>query len=360
MPIASEVYQEGLIIPPVKLVERGRINQGVLALICRNVRTPDERRGDLSAQIAAQRLGERRLAATAQRHGVAAVREHAAALLAYSERMMRAALRRIPDGEYTFEDFLDDDGQGGQPVRLCVRVTVAGDEATVDFSGSDEEVPGGLNAVLAVTCSAIYYVFTCLAGDDTPPNHGSYAPIHIVAPAGTIINPRPPRAVAGGNVETSQRIVDCLFGALHQALPDRVPAASQGTMNNLTVGGFDPRRGRRYAYYETMGGGMGAGPDGDGLSGVHVHMSNTLNTPVEALEFHYPLQVTRYALRRGSGGAGDGAAATGWFAVSAFWRRRRSPFWPNDGAWRPMAWQGAIRGFVAGSGWRDVTARAAR
>ncbi len=304
MPLATEVYQEGLIIPPIKLVERGRINQGVLALICRNVRTPDERRGDLAAQLAAQRLGERRLVEVAHRFGADTVREHAGALLTYSERMMRQTIHSIPDGVYAYQDYLDDDGQSGQAVRIAVTVTIAGDQATVDFTGSAGETPGGLNAVLAVTCSAVYYVFMCLAGEDTPPNHGCYAPIQIIAPEGTIVNPRPPRAVAGGNVETSQRIVDCVLGALQTARPDRIPAASQGTMNNLTVGGIDPRRGQAYAYYETIGGGMGAGPEGDGLSGVHVHMSNTLNTPVEALEFHYPFRITRYALRRRSGGAG--------------------------------------------------------
>lgn len=304
MPLATELYQEGLIIPPVKLIERGRMNQGVLALICRNVRTPDERRGDLAAQIAAQRLGERRLGAIAARYGAPVVHEHAAALLAYSERMMRAAIQAIPDGVYSFGDVLDDDGQGGAPAPVRVTVTIAGDEATADFTGSAGELAGGLNAVLAVTRSAVYYVFTCLAGEDVPANEGCYAPVHIIAPPGTLVNPRPPRAVAGGNVETSQRLVDCLLGALASALPQRIPAASQGTMNNLTIGGIDPRHGRSYAYYETIGGGMGGGPDGDGLSGVHVHMSNTLNTPVEALEYHYPFRITRYALRRGSGGRG--------------------------------------------------------
>jgi len=336
MPLATEVYQEGLIIPPLKLVERGRINQGVLSLICHNVRTPDERRGDLSAQIAAQRLGERRLAEVATRYGVAATQEHAEALLTYSERMMRETIRAIPDGVYSYEDYLDDDGQDDRPVRIAVSVTIEGDQATVDFTGSADETPGGLNAVYAVTCSAVYYVFKCLAGEDVPPNHGCYAPIRIIAPPGTIVNPRPPRAVAGGNVETSQRIVDCLLGALHAALPDRIPAASQGTMNNLTIGGIDPRHGSGYAYYETIGGGMGAGPDGDGLSGVHVHMSNTLNTPVEALEFHYPFRITRYELRRGSGGrgrrrGGDGLIRSIYFLAPATVtllaeRRRRQPY----------------------------------
>lgn len=341
MPLATEVYQEGLIIPPIKLVENGRVNEAALSLICRNVRTPDERRGDLAAQIAAQRLGEQRLAATARRFGAPVVAAHADALLTYSERLMRAAIRNVPDGVYAFEDVLDDDGQGNGPVRIAVAITINGDEATVDFSGCAPESAGGLNAVYAVTCSAVYYVFTCLAGDETPPNHGCYAPITIVAPAGTIVNPNPPRAVAGGNVETSQRLVDCLLGALHAAVPERIAAASQGTMNNLTVGGVDPRRGQAYAYYETIGGGMGAHPDGDGLSGVHVHMSNTLNTPVEALELHYPFRVTRYALRRGSGGrgarrGGDGLVRSIQFLAPATVtllseRRRFAPYGLADG-----------------------------
>jgi len=310
MPLASEVYQEGLIIPPLKLVARGRLNREVVSLICRNVRTPQERKGDLAAQIAAQRLGERRLAEISARYAPAFVQEHSDALLAYSQRLMRSALRAIPDGVYRFEDYLDDAGQGGDPVRIAVAVTISGDQATVDFTGSDPDQPGGLNAVLAVTRSAVYYVFKCLAGEDVPTNHGCYAPTEVIAPVGTIVNPRPPRAVAGGNVETSQRLVDCVLGALHAALPRRIPAASQGTMNNLTLGGTDPQRGS-FAYYETIGGGMGAGPDGPGLSGVHVHMSNTLNTPVETLERHYPFRISRYALRRGSGGRGQHCGGDG-------------------------------------------------
>ncbi len=318
MPLASEVYQEGLIIPPLKLVERWRVNREVVALICRNVRTPQERKGDLAAQIAAQRLGERRMAEISARYGPATVQEHSAALLAYSERLMRQAICTIPAGVYRFQDYLDDGGQGGAPVRIAVTVTVVGDNVKVDFTGSDSDQPGGLNAVLAVTRSAVYYVFICLAGEDVPTNHGCYAPIEVVAPLGTIVNPRPPRAVAGGNVETSQRIVDCVLGALHAALPERIPAASQGTMNNVTIGGTDPRSGSPFAYYETIGGGMGAGPDGDGLSGVHVHMSNTLNTPVEALEMQYPFRITRYALRRGAGGTGKRRGGDGLVRGFAF------------------------------------------
>lgn len=341
MPLSTEVYQEGLIIPPLKLTERGRINRGALALITRNVRTPEERAGDLEAQIAAQRLGERRMAELVRRYGREAY-EHVEALLAYGERLMRATVGAIPDGVYCFEDYLDNDGQSGEPLRIAVAVTIHGEQAVVDFAGSAPAGAGNLNAVLAVTRSAVYYVFKCLAGEETPGNAGAYAPIEVVAPLGTVVNPRPPHAVAGGNVETSQRIVDCVLGALHAALPERIPAASQGTMNNLTVGGYDPLHGRSYAYYETSGGGMGAGPHGDGLSGVHVHMSNTLNTPVEALEMHYPVRIRRYALRRGSGGGGryrggDGLVRSIEFLAPATVtllaeRRRFAPYGLTGGA----------------------------
>lgn len=306
MPLSSEIYQEGIIIPPLRLVRGGRPNAECFALIYRNVRTPDERRGDMAAQLAAHRVGERRFAELLRRYGRDTVLAHARALLAYSERQARAVVAGIPDGTYTFEDELDDDGVTGQPVWLRVQVRVQGDRMVVDFTGTDQARPGCINAPLAVTQSAVYYVLRCLLGPDVPANAGCFAPIEVIAPRGCVLNPDPPHAVAAGNVETSQRIVDVVLGALAQALPEVIPAASQGTMNNLTAGGFDdrPGRGQPFAYYETMGGGMGASPQGDGLSGVHVHMSNTLNTPIEALEFAYPFRIEQYAIRRGSGGAG--------------------------------------------------------
>lgn len=317
MPLAAEIYQEGLIVPPVKLLEGGRVNQPVLDIILRNVRTPVERRGDLAAQMAAHRVGEQRLLEIVDRYGLEQALRYARGLLAYAERMTRAAIAAIPDGTYTFVDELDDEGiphrsgglqaNPGAAPRIQVTLTVEGDQMTVDFSGSSGAVRGPLNAVRAITESATWYAVRCVAGargETAPVNSGTFAPVRVVVPRGSLLDAEPPHAVAGGNVETSQRIVDAVLGALAVALPDLVPAASQGTMNNLTVGGLDPESGQPFAYYETMGGGAGAGPGGDGLSGVHVHMTNTLNTPVEALEYAYPLRVRRYALRKGSGGAG--------------------------------------------------------
>ena len=313
MPLASEIYQEGLIIPPVKLVKAGTPNEEVLALILRNVRTPRERRGDLRAQMAAHRVGERRLQEIAERYGLDETLRYARGLIAYAERSTRAAISRIPDGVYTFRDEMDDEGipegqvadrSGREGPQIRVAITVEGDSMTVDFGGSSPAVAGPLNAVRAITESATWYVARCVAGADVPANSGAFVPVRVLVPTGSLLDAEPPHAVAGGNVETSQRIVDCVLGALSEALPELIPAASLGTMNNLAIGGTDAQRGSPFAYYETVGGGAGASPAGDGLSGVHVHMTNTLNTPVEALEYAYPFRVQRYALRHGSGGQG--------------------------------------------------------
>jgi N-methylhydantoinase B/oxoprolinase/acetone carboxylase alpha subunit len=304
MPLAREIFQEGLIIPPVTLVRQGVMAADVLALILANVRTPDEREGDLTAQIAANRVADRRLREIVADYGARRVAAYAVALQDYTERVLRAAIAAIPDGEYAFEDCLDDDGFGADPIAIRVRVTIDGDAAVVDFTGSDAQTTGGVNANFAITLSATLYAFRCLVTDDVLYNAGIGRAVRVVAPAGTIVNAVRPSAVAGGNVEASQRITDVVLGALARALPDRVPAASQGTMNNVTLGGRDPRTGRPFAYYETIGGGMGARPGLDGLSGVHTHMSNTRNTPIEAIEHDLPLRIRRYALRAGSGGAG--------------------------------------------------------
>jgi len=304
MPLARTIFQEGLIIPPVKLQRGAEIDGALLDLITRNSRTPEERLGDLSAQIAAQHIGIRRMKELARRYGVGVVRDYMAALQDYAERMVRDLIARMPDGRYTFRDFMDDDGFGNASLPIQVTVGVEKNELLVDFTGTSPEVTGGVNAVLSVTFSAVFYVIRCLLADDqVPTNAGIFRPVQIIAPAGSLVNARFPRAVAAGNVETSQRITDVVLGAFAQALPELVPAASQGTMNNLTIGGEDPRGGR-FAYYETIAGGMGASARADGLSGVHVHMTNTLNTPAEAMAYAYPLRVTRYELRRGSGGNG--------------------------------------------------------
>ena len=304
-----EIYQEGVRIPPIKLLAGGRMQDDVLRLLLNNVRTPDERQGDLNAQIAACHTGDARLREIVDRYGLARVHRVMTELQDYSEQMMRAFLSRVPAGRYSAEDFLDDDGAGSGPVRIAVSVAVQPSRpgkplVTVDFSGSSPQVGGSINAVEAITFSACFYVFRCLLQEDVPAAAGLMRPVRVVAPAGTVVNARPPAAVAGGNVETSQRIVDTLLRALAQAIPDRVPAGSSGTMNNLTIGGIDERTGEPFAYYETIAGGMGARPDRDGVSGVHTHMTNSLNTPAEALEYAYPLRVTRYSLRKGSGGRG--------------------------------------------------------
>jgi N-methylhydantoinase B/oxoprolinase/acetone carboxylase alpha subunit len=304
MPVAREIYQEGLILPPVKLASRGRINPDIMAILLANVRTPDEREGDITAQIAANRVADARLRDTVARYGRRRTLSYASALQDYTERVLRAAIRTIPAGRYAFEDALDDDGFSDRPVRIRAAVTIAGDHATIDFTGSDSQVQGSVNANYAMTLSACLYAFRCLVGDDVLYNAGVSRPLTVIAPAGSIVNAQRPAAVAGGNVETSQRITDVVLGALSQALPDRIPAASQGTMNNVTLGGTDPRTGRRFAYYETMGGGMGARRGLPGISGVHTHMSNTRNTPVEAIEHYLPVRIRQYAIRKGSGGDG--------------------------------------------------------
>ena len=306
MPVAREIYQEGLIIPPIKIFESGKLNQGILDLILANVRTPGERVGDLWAQIAANNRGEQRLREIILEFGNAEVNRYMAEMLAYTERMTRQLLKNLPDGDYTFMDYMDNDGVSVDPVPIKATISILGDSARVDFSGSAPQQRGSINAVYAITISAVYYVFRSLLGLDVPNNDGCLVPIEVIAPEGTVVNALHPAPVAGGNVETSQRIVDVLLGALSKAAPDRIPAASQGTMNNVTIGGKIPGENFRenFAYYETIGGGMGALPNKNGTSGVHSHMTNTLNTPVEALEYAYPLRVLRYEIRKNSGGIG--------------------------------------------------------
>jgi N-methylhydantoinase B len=331
MGLCREIYQEGVRIPPVKLMRRGVMDADVLAMLLNNVRTPEEREGDLGAQIAACHTGAERLREVCSRYGIERARRAAGDLLDYSEELMRVFLQRVPAGAYPAEDFLDGDGISQRPIKVAVGITVRSDQkrpqdaplagsapavatargrgrprhlVTVDFTGSDPQVEGSVNAVAAITYSACFYVFRCLLAEDVPAAAGLMRPIQVVAPEGTIVNARPPAAVAGGNVETSQRIVDVMLRALAQAIPDRIPAAASGTMNNLTIGGMDPRTGEPFAYYETVAGGMGARPGKAGVSGVHTHMTNSLNTPAEALEYAYPLRVRRYSLRPGSGGEG--------------------------------------------------------
>jgi N-methylhydantoinase B len=287
---STDIYQEGIVIPPV------RLSDDVLTILLANMRNPDERRGDLRAQLAAHRLAEVRLAEVAARHGAPVLHDALQALLEYAERRTRDAIAGMPDGVHRAEEALEGDGVTEEDLTIRVAVEIRGDAMRVDFTGTDPAGPGNCNCPLAVTRSAVYFVVRCVTDPDIPASAGAFAPVEVVAPPGCLVNARPPAAVAGGNVETSSRIVDAVFTALGEAVP--VPAQGQGTMNNLTVGGPG------FAYYETMGGGQGASPDADGPSAVHVAMSNTLNTPVEALETAYPLRVEEYRMRRGSGGAG--------------------------------------------------------
>jgi N-methylhydantoinase B len=288
LPAASrEIYQEGLVIPPV------RLDDEILRLFVANMRNPDERMGDLRAQLGAQSLAERRLAELCRKHGRDRIEAAMEELYAYSERRVRAGLTSVPDGVYEAADVLEPlEGE----LEIRARVTVADDEITIDFAGTSPQHDGNLNCPLSVTRSACYFVVRVLTAPDIPASGGAYAPVHVLAPHGSLVNAGPPAAVVAGNTETSSRITDVVFRALGRAMD--VPAQGQGTMNNLTFGS------RRFTYYETIGGGQGACPGGDGPSAVHVAMSNALNTPVEALELSYPLRVRRYQLRAGSGGTG--------------------------------------------------------
>lgn len=304
MPLSSSLYQEGIIIPPLKIMEGGEIDEKLMRFFLNNVRTPDERQGDFAAQIMANKTGVRRLLELIEKYGLSTVEFYAQSLISYAETITQKTIREIPDGVYTFEDFMDDDGLGVEDAAIRVRIEIRGDEAVLDFTDSAPQVRGSVNAVVAITLSAVIYVFRCLIGQDIPTNAGCFHPIRVMTRKGTIVDARFPAAVAGGNVETSQRVVDVVLGALAKALGDRIPAASQGTMNNIAIGGTDERTGQPFAYYETLGGGMGAGAKNHGESGVHSHMTNTLNTPIEALEYSYPFLMTEYSIRRGSGGKG--------------------------------------------------------
>lgn len=341
MGLATDVYGEGLRIPPIRLMRGGEMCEDVMKLILTNVRSSNERRADFEAQIGSLKTGETRLLEIVERRGEKEAREYAAHLISYSSRLMRRAIAAIPDGTHEAEDALDDDGISDSEVPIRVRVTIKGERATVDFTGSSPQVAGAVNAVEAITFSAVSYCFRCLVAGDVPASAGLMEPIKVIAPPGTVVNANHPASVAGGNVETSQRIVDTVFKALSQAIPDRIPAASQGTMNNLTIGGIDPRTGAEFSYYETVAGGMGARSTADGMSATHTHMTNSLNTPAEALEYAYPLRVREYRIRKGSGGkgkqkGGDGAIreietlASSRMALLSD-RRKRAPYGLHGG-----------------------------
>jgi N-methylhydantoinase B len=328
MPAGSTTLEEeGVVIPPT------RADPDTLTALASQMRFPPQRLADLRAQSAANRVGALRLAELAERHGAELLRTGMDEILAYAERRTRAALSDLPDGTYAAEDVLEDDaGDEPRDVTLRVEATIRGDGLSLDFTGTDRQVDGNLNCPLSVTKSAAFFAVRALTDPDAPPSAGAYRPIDVIAPVGCLLNARPPAAVAAGNVETSSRVADLVIAALAGARP--VPAQGQGTMNNLTLAG------EGFTYYETLGGGQGACPDAAGPSAIHVAMSNTLNTPVEALESEFPLRVRELSLRRGSGGAGalgggDGLVreieARAPMSYSLITERRRQPPLGRDG-----------------------------
>ena len=353
---ANDIYQEGIRIPPVRIVRAGEINREILDILLYNVRTPEERDGDLDAQIGACHVGEQRIQEMMQKYDQLRLRMLIEQLLDYSEQLVRAQLGAIPAGDFIAEDWLDNDGVTDEPIRLCVSLSFDPTAASiyVDFAGSSPQVAGSINAVRAITLSACFYVLRCLLGEDAPATAGILRPLTLNAPPGSVVAALPPAAVAGGNVETSQRIVDVLLRALAKAVPNRVPAASAGTMSNLTIGGMDtrskPSPGQPFTYYETAAGGMGARPGIDGISGVQTHMTNSLNTPIEALEYAYPFRVLRYAYRDRSGGGGQFTGGNGLVREIELLANAEVTLLADRRIFRPYGLQGGEEG-AAGHAW---------
>ncbi|UCB53939.1 MAG: hydantoinase B/oxoprolinase family protein [Thiotrichales bacterium] len=311
MPLSSLLDEEGLVIRPQKLVEHHRIDQTRLNTLMASMRNPSESKGDFSAQIAANRRGRKRLLELIRQMGKARYLKALVALNDYAEQLSIASLKAIPDGEYRFSDVMDDDGRGHTDIEISTRITVKQGKADVDFDGTSRQVRGNVNCPVSVTAAAVFYVFRCLLPPQAPACAGSFRPISLAAAQGSLLNARYPAAVAAGNVETSTRIVDVALGALAQAIPEKIPAASHGSMNNLAMGSPGDTSGQAWDYYETIGGGMGASAKADGLDAVQTHMTNTLNTPIESLEMTFPVRIKRYGIRRGSGGLGAHTGGSG-------------------------------------------------
>ncbi len=304
MPLSTSIFQEGVIIPPLKFLENNKIDEKIMQFFLNNVRTPHEREGDFAAQIMANITGIKRIKELLKKYSKETILFYADELINYTERITKKTIQNIPDGVYDFEDFMDNDGIENKPIKIHVTITVDNDNLNIDFSKSSKQVKGSVNAVFAITASTVLYVMRTLIEQEISTNAGILRPIKIITKKGTIVDAEFPCAVAGGNVETSQRIVDVLLGAFSKAIPEKIPAASQGTMNNVAIGGLDERTGKPFAYYETLAGGMGASGKNKGADAVHSHMTNTLNTPIEALEYSFPFLVTEYSVRKNSGGKG--------------------------------------------------------
>ena len=301
---ATEIYQEGIIIPPVKFVKKGVIDKEIASILLSNIRTPNIRMGDLRAQIAANLLGKQRVLELVKRYGERTLHVAMEEIMNYSERRTRIEIGKMPKGSYSAEDYLENTGTNNRKVKIKVTVTIKEKQLIIDYTGTDKQVDGPVNAVLGVTLSGVYYVLRCLTDPSIPMNAGCYRPIKVEVPKGTLMNPVPPAPVAGGNVETSQRNVDVLLKAFAQIVPERVCAACQGTMNNIAVGGVNPETDRAWTFYETIAGGFGGRKGMDGVDAVHTHMTNTMNTPIEAIETVYPIRFLKYEMRKDSGGPG--------------------------------------------------------
>ena len=338
MPVSTDLSQEGVVIPPTCIGRRGEIDQQVITELFRDARNLRDTLGDMAAQCSANRRGIRRLEELVEKTGEEQFLCALGELNDYGRQMACSMIEKIPNGSYAFTDYMDDDGQGGTDLAICVSLQIGDDSIEVDFTGTASQVAGNINCPLSVTAAAVFYVFRCLMPDETPACAGSFAPFRLKVPVGSLLNAKRPGAVAAGNVETSSRIVDAVLGALGQALPDAVPACSQGTMNNLALGSSSDTP---WGYYETIAGGMGGSKRAPGLSGVQTHMTNTQNTPVEVLEINFPLRVQRYAIRKGSGGpgrhrGGDGLVREFEFLEPATLtilseRRSRSPWGQHGG-----------------------------
>jgi N-methylhydantoinase B len=302
--ISTEIFQEGIRIPPIRIRKGGHVDEELLALITNNVRTRNEAVGDLQAQLAANTVGERRLAEIVEKYGSEMTLTYMDELIAYSERQMLAQIKNLPQGTYTFEDYLEGDGLVDDLLAIKATVDFHTDGIRVDFSGSAPQTKGSVNCTRAVTLACTYYALKSAINPQLPSTGGTFKPVEIITPPGTIVNPNFPAPVSNANINTAQRIADVVLGALAQIIPDNVPAASSGSMGLFTIGGIDPRTTRYYSYVETYGGGQGAVVNQDGMDGVHTNMTNTRNTPVEVIEIAYPLRVHKYSLVPDTDGPG--------------------------------------------------------
>lgn len=309
--VSTEIFQEGIRIPPIKLRKRGQVDQAILDLIAHNVRTRYETYGDFQAQMAANNVGERRLEELVSKHGPEETCFYMEEIIHYAERRMRSRIRELPDGVFAFEDFLEGDGISEERMKIAVTLTIEGDRIRVDFTGTDRQAKGSVNSTRAVTLACVYFALKSVIDPDLPSSEGSSRPVEVITPEGTLVNPNFPAPVSNANINTSQRIADVVLGALAKAVPGRVPAASTGSMSNFTIGGVDPRTGEYYSYVETYGGGQGAMEDRDGMDGVHTNMTNTRNAPAEVIEIAYPLRVERYGLVADSEGPGRARGGMG-------------------------------------------------